>query len=767
MTSRARKFRWLVLACVLPVLVWSLLLVLVPLPAAKPFSRVILDRQGRLLHAFLAADGRWRLRTESARIPLRMKEMLLAREDRWFAVHPGVNPFALARAAAQNLKAGRIVSGGSTITMQIARMLEPGERTYLNKLKEAFRALQLEWHYSKDELLALYCSMVPLGGNIEGMETAALLYYRTPLERLNTAQIADLILIPSDPNRLRPDVGAEELLCLRRRETERWIRRGALAPGDSALLSMTPAAARRESPRPLAPHFSLRLRDRPSAGSELRTTLDLDIQRTVEALLLTHSRQWSAVGVHNGAVIVLENEHAGIVAYAGSPDFFDERSQGQVDAVRALRSPGSTLKPLLYAHAVDRGRLTPRRRLLDVPFDAEGFQAENYDGTYSGLVFADDALRRSLNVPMIRLLKECGIDAFLESALVAGLHSLKEQQERLGLSLILGGCGVRLEELSAAYASLPSGGLYRAPRFLLEGPAPPPRRVWSATAAAMLTEMLSSLDRPDLPSGVESALHLPVIAFKTGTSYGRRDAWTLAYTARYTVGVWMGNANNAGSPELVGGRAAAPLAIDILNAIASPGAKTILATPADLGVRMVCRESGQVPGPHCRDLLEDDYSRAASDRTPCSVCREVLVAPDHSISYCPSCLVDHRAVPVTIRAHDPLLSAFLRARGIPAAVVPPHNPRCTRVFAGEGPAILSPLDGMTYYQTSADQQLVFQASSSVEVQDHAWYLGDRYLGRWPSGGKTFLPLVAGAHTLTCVDDHGRRSQIRFVVRRVL
>jgi penicillin-binding protein 1C len=767
MTLPARNALSFSLACVLPVLVWVSLLVIVPLPPAKPFSRVILDRQGRMLHAFLAADGRWRLQTQSAKIPHRLKTLLLAREDRWFYVHPGVNPLALARAALQNLRAGSIVSGGSTITMQIARMLEPGERTYLNKLREIFRALQLEWRYSKEELLGLYCSIVPLGGNIEGMESGALLYYRTPLERLHVAQIADLILIPSNPNRLRPDLFPGALLRLRRRETARWLRCGAIDRADSSTVWNLPAVARRQAPPRRAPHFSLRLRENPSPEVELRTTLDLEIQQRVEALLSAHSRQWKAEGVGSGAVIVLENHDAGVVAYAGSPDFSDEKSQGQVDAVRALRSPGSTLKPLLYAHAMDRGRLTPRRRLLDVPYDAEGFQAENYDGTYSGLVYAEDALRRSLNVPMVRLLQECGVSAFLESALEVGLHSLRDQQDHLGLSLILGGCGVRLEELTAAYASLPSGGLYRQPRFLLEDSRTPPRRVWSASAAAMVTDILSSLDRPDLPSGVQSALTLPVIAFKTGTSYGRRDAWTLAYTECYTVGVWMGNQDNAGSPELVGGRAAAPLAIAILNAISPPGAKTIMAAPPDLGVRMVCRESGQVPGPRCTDLVEDSYSRSASDRTPCTVCRELLVAPDRSVSYCSSCQGNHPAVAVTVRALDPLLSAFLQARGMPAERVPPHNPLCTRVFAGEGPAILSPLDGMTYYQTSAEQQIVFQASSSVDVRDHAWYLGDRYLGRWYAGERKFFPLLSGAHTLTCVDDHGRRSQIRFTVRRVL
>ena len=375
-------FSQLALAGVLPALVWVLLLALVPLPTAKPYSRVILDRHGQLLHAFLAADDRWRLHTESGKIPERLKAMLLAREDRWFEVHPGVNPLALARAALQNLEAGGIVSGGSTLTMQIARMLEPKERTYRNKLIGNLPGLQLEWHYSKAELLELYCSMVPLGGNIEGMQSGALLYYQTPLERLNAAQIADLILIPSDPNRLRPDLCAENLLRPSPAQRQNaGSGEGVLAPGDSSVLWNTPACGPATGP----PRAS-----RPTFASAFATTrhprlsstrrLDLGIQRTVESLLSAHSRQWKGEGVRSGAVIVLENQKP---AWLPMPDrriLPMSELRGQVDAIRAIRSPGSTLKPLLYAHAMDLGKLTPRKRLLDVPYDAEGFEAENYDG---------------------------------------------------------------------------------------------------------------------------------------------------------------------------------------------------------------------------------------------------------------------------------------------------------------------------------------------------------------------------------------------------
>ena len=393
----------------------------------------------------------------------------------------------------------------------------------------------------------------------------------------------------------------------------------------------------------LAPHFCFRVKNLVKSGGDVPSALDLDVQRTVERLLSAHLRIWGAKGVHNGAVIVLENRTRDVLAYTGSGDFGDSLANGQVDAVRALRSPGSTLKPFLYAMLMDAGSLTPKSKLLDVPYDAEGFTAENYDGTYSGPVFADDALRRSLNVPMVRLLKQAGTTPFVQFVVNAGITSLQEQKQKLGLSMILGGCGVTLEELTAAYAAFPNSGGYAPPRYFREGwpDKAGARQVFSPAAAFMVTSILTGLNRPDLPSGFESSVSLPAIAFKTGTSYGRRDAWSVGYTARYTVGVWMGNADNTGNPDLMGGKTAAPLLFDILTTIGRTGDKQIVPLPEDVSLREVCTESGKDPSPRCAHRIEDFYSLSRTSRTPCDMCREYLVSQDGSLSYCPSCVGTH------------------------------------------------------------------------------------------------------------------------------
>jgi penicillin-binding protein 1C len=652
--------------------------------------------------------------------------------------------------------------------MQIARMLEPKQRTYPNKFLEMLRALQLEWKYSKEELLEIYLSMVPLGGNVEGLASASLLYYQTPPERLNIAQLLDLILVPGDPNRLRPDRHPEQLLRERRSAGLRLLHRSLLSREDSLIVWNTPAAAvRRPLPRH-APHFSLRVKNQEEGKSRVRSSLDLRIQREVETFLANHLRQWKQMGVSNGAVLVVENRTGGILAYVGSEDFHAKDTQGQVDGVRALRSPGSTLKPFLYALLMEEGKLTPKTRLLDVPYDAEGFLAVNYDGTYAGLLFADEALRRSLNVPMIRLLKQRGTSDFVDFAVAAGLTSLGSQRSRLGLSAILGGCGVTLEELTGAYALFPRGGIRLPLSHRLDADAAVRAdRLFSETTAYMLTDILSSIERPDLPNNSESSLTLPVVAFKTGTSYGRRDAWTIGYTAELSVGVWIGNPDNTGNANIVGRKTAAPLAFDILNSLSPGPAQTILAPPRDLGVRLVCANSGVPPGARCEQLIEDFYDVTRPGTQSCSVCREYAVSPDSASAYCSSCLGTNPYELVSYRDFSPELLDFWRSTGVEFLSPPPHAHSCTRVFQGTGPVIQSPSDGMTYYLTGDEQKLFLRASSHLEVREHVWYIGDRYLGRRRAGERFFAKIDEGEHSVSCMDDRGRISSVRFRVRRVL
>ncbi len=765
-----RKFLFATVSGILVIaLIFVALDYLFPLPPGKPYSLVVKDRSGKILRVFLADDGAWRIRTHPEEIPVKLKYILIKKEDRFFYYHPGVNPFSVARALFQNITTGKRVSGASTITMQVARMMEPKERSYFNKIKEMFRAVQLEVHHSKNEILEMYLSMVPLGGNIEGLKSASLLYYQTPPERLNIAQLFDLILIPNDPNDFRPDRFPDKLYQERKRRALPWIQNGLLTKQDSSIIWQTPAVAFRHQLPTYAPQFCLRIKELPHTSDEVVSSLNIHIQQQVEALLSSHMQAWKQRGVPNGAVLVVHNRTREILAYTGTENYNDVSAHGQVDAIKALASPGSTLKPFLFVMQMDKGTLTPKSRLLDTPYDAEGFHAENYDTKYSGLVYAEDALRRSLNVPMVRLLKNAGLESFIQFAGNSGFSSLKQQKDKLGLSVILGGCGVSLQELVAGYASFPNAGDYSPLVFFKQknSTMQQPRTVFSPSSAFMITEILSGLDRPDLPNNFESSLNLPKVAFKTGTSYGRHDAWCIGYSAEFTIGVWIGNVTHKGNPELTGGRAAAPLLIDIFNSISTSRQKSILKQPSDILLHEVCANSGSLPTVRCTHVTEDWYSVRNTLQRYCEFDKEALVSLDGKTGYCPSCLGSNNYKTIIYPDYPAELLPFLEKTGLVYATLPPHNITCTQVFAGTGPTIISPSNEMTYYLLSEHQEIALQATAGIDVKENNWYVDNQFLKREKVSKQLFISLSSGAHTISCVDDKGRTSTVTITIKYAL
>lgn len=745
---------------------FALLSALFPLRRIPSYSLIITDRKGEFLHAFLTSDGIWRFKTSPAEIPLRLKEILLHKEDRYFYYHPGINPVSVLRALCDNILTGKRVSGASTITMQVARMLEPKERTYWNKCVEVFRALQLEARYSKEEILEIYLSIVPLGGNIEGLQSAAYLYYRTPLERLNVAQLIDLILLPKDPNRFRPDKNPENLYRERTKNALRWLSEGLLTKEDSVVLWQTPANVTRSQMLRYAHHFALRMKEQHRNENIVISSLDKKIQLGVEKVVQHHVQMWRRHDVHNGAALVIDNATREIAAYVGSGDLDDSTHGGQVDAVQVLRSPGSTLKPFLYAFHIDKGTLTSKTRMLDVPYDADGYVVENYDATYSGLVFADDALRHSLNVPMVRLLYEVGANQFTDYLAAAGFKSLAAQKEKLGLSMILGGCGVTLEELTAAYAAFPCKGNFMQPLYTrYDSSSVLSSQVFSEAAAYIVTDILSNGDESELePVGANQPL--PRIAYKTGTSYGRRDAWCIGYSRQYTVGVWLGNADNKGAPDLVSRKASLPLLFDVFRKISGGSTNDVLPMPADVGERNVCGHSGKLPTALCSSLVRDLYSRSRTLRQYCDVDKEYSTSLDETMHYCTSCLGNRPHRTKVLQEYPPEYMSFLKNTGHAYAPLPRHNPACERVFAGKGPQILSPTKDMTYLILSDEQKIALVASSSVDVKEHNWYVDNKFIGRKKRDEKIFLAMSNGLHKIMCVDEKGRSSAVSIKVKHL-
>jgi penicillin-binding protein 1C len=705
-----------------------------------------------------------------------------------------VNPVAIVQAAGRNLLGRGRTTGASTITMQVARLLEPKERTFGNKLLEMLRAMQLEAHYSKAEILQLYLNLVPYGSNIEGVKSAALLYFQQPPDYLSLAQTVTLAIIPNRPGGLV--LGKNNAAILR--ERNRWLlyfkqeKRFPAQDIDDALLE--PLDAQRHPAPTLAPHLARRLVQARPGQALIHSTLRPATQAKAEDLARNYVRRLATLGISQAAVLVVNNQSHAVEAYIGSADFSDNRTSGQVDGVRAVRSPGSTLKPLLYGLALDRGLVTPKTVLPDVPTNFQGFRPENFDKHCQGEVTMEHALTYSLNIPAVRILSEVGVDNFTHALSQASFQQVAHDAPQLGLSTILGGCGTTLEELTGLYSALANKGRWTALKYeVLAGngykkskPRQPNAHVVQLTtqnskpliseaSAYLLTDILAQRTRPDLPVDAASSRHLPRIAWKTGTSYGRRDAWSIGYNRQYTIGVWVGNFSGQGSPALTGADVASPLLFDLFNALAYNSSSEWFVPPASLDFRLVCAETGLVPGEHCPNQLLDYYLPGASGSRRCQHQQEVLVSADGNYSYCRACAPAAGYRRELFPNLLPEVLAYRETQGLPTRRLPPHNPACrlVRGTSTDNPevapllAITSPAGHAEYVLNAAEkQQLLLSCAAAGEVRQVYWYVNDQFLRAAKATERVFFQPPVGEVKISCADDHGRNVDVRVLVREL-
>lgn len=740
-----------------------------PVDADVEYAPLVEARDGSIMHMSLTRDEQWRFRTKLEEITPELSKAILFKEDKWFRYHFGVNPVSVCRAAFNNIFSRRRTSGASTITMQVARMLAPKKRTYANKLVEMFRALQLELHYSKDEILQLYLNLVPYGSNIQGVKAASMLYFNKSPDQLSLAEITALSIIPNRPNSLV--IGKDNLYIEQQRN--KWLKRfgeaGIFEPQVIADALKEPLLAyRREAPR-MAPQFARRLRRLYPGLTTIRSTIDLRKQLQAEELTAGYMEGLKLQRIHNAAVLVLDNRSHEVVCYLGSSDFSDMEHHGQVDGVAAMRSPGSTLKPLLYGLCMDRGLITPRTMIADVPVNFKGYIPENYDLAFRGNVTAADALKNSLNIPAVKLLHEIGVGQFVKVMGSAGFSSLWRRRNQLGLSMILGGCGVRLEELTALYSAFGNEGRYYPPGFVVAEQSSDSKdtgtTVVSPAAAYMLGTVLKDLHRPDLPNLHQQAVNLPRIAWKTGTSYGRRDAWSIGYNSRYTIGVWIGNFSGKGVASLNGAGTATPLLFRLFHALDPQVSEEWLRQPKEVSFRLVCAKTGSPPELFCTEQVMDYYIPGRSTNIRCSHLKEVCVAVDERFAYCTSCVPARDYKKKTYSNLAPDLMAFYEAGNIPFDKMPPHNPSCSRVFDGMAPKINSLTDNMTYIIVDrASQQLQLGCQAANDVKKVYWYINDRFYSSAAAGEKIFFSPQDTELKISCTDDKGRNADIRVKVR---
>ncbi|OFY93069.1 MAG: penicillin-binding protein 1C, partial [Bacteroidetes bacterium RIFCSPLOWO2_12_FULL_31_6] len=536
-----------------------------PIKTNINYSSIVVSNDGTIIHSFLNNKDKWRMKTELDEISPVLKKTIIYKEDKYFYYHPGINLIAITRAIFNNVVKYKRTSGASTITMQVARMLQPKKRNYVNKFFEMFRALQLEWHFSKEEILQFYLNLVPYGGNIEGVKSASMLYFQKKPEALSLAQVTTLSIIPNRPTSLRLGENNTYVVQERNKWLNRFLKEKLFSKQEIEDALNEPLDAHRHIAPNFAPHFSIRMNYKYPHDAIIKTTLDLRKQQKIEALVKNYITTLKNMNISNASVLVINNHTRSVEAYIGSADFNDVDAQGQVDGVNAVRSPGSTLKPLLYAMAIDKGLITSKTIITDVPVNFSGYRPENYDQQYRGKVSIEKALAISLNIPAVKILDEVGVTQIAEKLSKANFKWIDKHKSDIGLSLVLGGCGVTLEEMTNLFSCFANYGKYQNLKWIQDNSDSANFNLFTPSSSHIVTNILTELIRPDLPYKFENSMHLPRVAWKTGTSYGRRDGWSIGYNVDYTVGVWIGNFNGEGVPELNGAEFATPLLFDVFN----------------------------------------------------------------------------------------------------------------------------------------------------------------------------------------------------------
>jgi len=732
-----------------------------PLPPLKDYSTVIRDDRGVMVHAFLTRDDKWRMYADTDDLSPLLRKTLLAKEDHLFYYHFGINPLAATRAFFQNLTGGRRVSGASTITMQVAKMLDPSPRTYGNKIKEMFRALQLEWHYGKDEIFRMYCNLLPYGGNIEGIKSASLLFFGKDPDHLSLAEITALSIVPNRPSAWQPGKRNEALKEARNRWLKIFAERGVFDKNTiQDALEEPLTATRMDVPRQI-PHLARRLK---YSGTDVYTTINMQKQMQTEQLVKDYIRSMRLRGVRNAAVMIIDNRTNQVITYVGSADFNDVTDGGQVDGITAIRQPGSTLKPFLYGMCIDEGLFTPKSVIQDVAVNYDGYTPENYDRKFNGETTLEYALEYSLNIPAVKALAALGTQNFIGALSRAGFRTVEKKRKSLGLSMALGGCGATLEELTGLFAAIAKEGKFQRPQFVRGDTLKKSTTLLSPAATFMLTETLSKINRPDFPIHWETTTHLPKIAWKTGTSYGRRDGWSIGYNRNYTVGVWTGNFSGTSVPELSGSQIATPLLFRIFNAIDYNSDASWYPVPDDCDIRTVCTETGMVPGNQCPSVVSDYFIPLISSMKVCDNRKEFFLSPDGKTSYCVHCVPTSGYKKKWFRILSPQLQTWYEERKIAYDRVPPHNPDCPDIFGGNAPIITAPVSGSTYYITANDPEpLQLACQTENTVLRVYWYINEKFYKAAAAGEKLYFLPVPGTTTISCTDDKGRTTRTRITV----
>ncbi len=756
-----------------------------------PYSLVLEDVHGRIAGAKIAGDGQWRFPPVDS-LPEKYIRAVTCFEDKRFFYHPGVDPLAIIRALYQNITAGETVSGASTLTMQTVRLSRKGrERTVFEKIIEMFLAFQLECRYSKHELLRLYASHAPFGGNVVGLRAASLRYFGRNFHHLTWAETAMLAVLPNSPSLIHPGRNRERLFSKRNSLLKKLVDKQIITPQTYELAISEPLP---DKPLPfdqIAPHLlQYTAKNKPGTSSVIKTTIDAELQKRVCQIAERHHDILSGNGVNNIAALVMETESGHVRAYVGNLHQFGDKKHGyHVDIIQSPRSTGSILKPFLYAAMLSSGELLPNALVPDIPTRFDGFRPENYHLGYSGAVPAKRALARSLNIPAVRLLNRYGVERFHYVLNKSGITSVRRSPDHYGLSLILGGCEASLWEICGVYASMARRLLHynqhnqeyltddffqpvvyqqKTNRKNIDSSTFPKNQPFFMAGAIWHTfQALIDVERPEGEQNWQEFTSSSRIAWKTGTSFGFRDAWAIGVSPAFVVGVWAGNADGEGRPGLVGVKAAAPVLFDIFNALNMDGGWFSIPHD-DLAETPVCVKSGYLASPNC-------------PRTDTLLIPEkgvnFRVCPFHKMIHLDSTAnwqVDGLCEQVTNMKHrpwfvlPPAMEWYYRQNNPEYIVLPPFREDCTGQGTSEQAIqMIYPFDDSQIYipvDLDGDKgRAVFEAAHREQMTTIYWHMDSEYLGYTKDIHQFAVNPSPGNHILRLVDEHGEELTIDFEI----
>lgn len=754
-----------VILCILAFLVTGYIFCLPRHLFHVPYSTVVTDRNEELLGARIASDGQWRFPPRNT-TPEKIKECLITFEDKHFYHHWGVNPFAIGRAFYQNVKNKRIVSGGSTLTMQTIRLARNESRTFREKLIEMIWATRLEFRASKEEILSMYISHAPFGGNVVGLDAAAWRYFGHSADDLSWAESAMLAVLPNAPAMIHLSKGRKTLLDKRNRLLKQLLEKKTIDSSTYELAISEPLPDEPHALPQIAPYLVSRFYQERN-GEYSRSTINKGIQTQVEDLAERWSNEFGRSDIRNLAILVIDIPSNQVVAYCGNVHFDRKQGGNQVDVIQAPRSTGSILKPFLYYAMLQEGSLLPDMLLPDVPVNINGFTPQNFSMQFEGAVPASEALARSLNIPAVTMLQRYGVPKFHSFLQQIGLKTINRSSSHYGLSLILGGAEATLWDVTNAYAMM-GRSLLQLPQTscslllptsrITESTDPfQPGAVWQTFDALKEVNRPEEIDWKSIPS-------MQTIAWKTGTSYGFRDAWAVGVTPRYAVGVWVGNATGEGKPGLVGAQTAGPVLFDIFNLLPSSSWFT---RPAGIFVEAeVCRKSGHLKGRFC-DETDTLLVLPAGLRTEaCPYHHLVSLSADESQRIYENCANTEPTLRKSWFTLPPVWEWYYKQHHPEYKPLPPFKAGCGEDTFQPMQFIYPPMNARIKLPKQLDGSKGFLTVELAHNNPNAtvfWHLDETYQAQTQDFHKISLQPAAGKHSLTAVDGEGNTISTTFFV----